>query len=234
MSWNPHIKDIKRKLNYATATLNRIQNFVPEHMHKDLYYTLFESHLSYCISVWGGISQNKLSSLFSTQKQCLRILFGDRNAFLDKFRTCARVRPFGFQILGESFYCQEHTKPLFSHLGLLTIQNLYSYHCLMEIFKILKFRAPISLHSLYTISQRKTTTLITPHPTNSFIYKSANMWNTLQSKLKIMDYSINLSKIKIEIKKLLLTNQVRHDDTEWYCSNFDLKAIGKPSTNFQI
>ena len=151
-----------------------------------------------------------------------------------EFRTCARVRPFGFQILGESFYCQEHTKPLFSHLGLLTIQNLYSYHCLMEIFKILKFRAPISLHSLYTISQRKTTTLITPHPTNSFIYKSANMWNTLQSKLKIMDYSINLSKIKIEIKKLLLTNQVRHDDTEWYCSNFDLKAIGKPSTNFQI
>ena len=87
LSWDAHLKDVKRKLNYATATLNRIKSYVPVHMHKDLYYTLFESHLSYCISVWGATPQNKISAIFTTQKQCIRIIFGDREAFLDKFRT---------------------------------------------------------------------------------------------------------------------------------------------------
>ena len=35
---------------------------------QELYDTLFESHLSYGISAWGGISFKKLEPLFITQK----------------------------------------------------------------------------------------------------------------------------------------------------------------------
>ena len=40
LSWGPHIKALKRKLNYATATLNRIRDYVPKELHKDLYHIL--------------------------------------------------------------------------------------------------------------------------------------------------------------------------------------------------
>ena len=78
LNWDAHIKHLRRKLNYATATLNRMRSCIPDYLHKDLYYTLYESHLSYCISAWGGISQNKLSAITTAQKLCMRVLFGDR------------------------------------------------------------------------------------------------------------------------------------------------------------
>ena len=57
-------------------------------------HTLFESHLIYGITVWGGESKTKLEPLFNLQKKCLRILFGDKEAYyLDKFRTSVRTRP---------------------------------------------------------------------------------------------------------------------------------------------
>lgn len=45
----------------------------------------------------------------------------------------------------------------------------------------------------------------------------------LHSKFKINDYSINLSKIKTETKKLLFTNQQLHNAVEWYPSNLDIR-----------
>ncbi len=53
LDWKQHLLDLKRKLYYALATLKRIRDCVPDQLHRDLYFTLFESHLSYGISVWG-------------------------------------------------------------------------------------------------------------------------------------------------------------------------------------
>ena len=36
LTWDPHLKDLKRKLKYAIATLSRIKSSVPQHLHKDL------------------------------------------------------------------------------------------------------------------------------------------------------------------------------------------------------
>ena len=53
LSWGPHIAATRRKLNYASSTLYRIRDSIPSYLRKDLYHTLFESHLAYCIS--GGV-----------------------------------------------------------------------------------------------------------------------------------------------------------------------------------
>ena len=104
------------------------------------------SHVSKRISILGNF-QNIFTVHYT--KKCTRILFGDRDAFFEKFRTCAKARPFGSQALSQSFYQKEHTKPLFKKHGILSIQNLYTYHCFMEIFKILKLRVPMALFSEY-------------------------------------------------------------------------------------
>ena len=133
--------------------------------------------------------------------------------------TCARTRPFESQRLGAEFYSKESTKPLFAGHELLTIENLYRYRTIMELFKIVKFRTPMSLYSLLNISDRKDTLLITPSPTKHFIYKSAYHWNTFRKVMGNLDFTSSCSSVKNLLNKSLLNSQGRHG-TDWCDNNF--------------
>ena len=81
-SWN---SALTKKLSCCTGSLNQIIESIPENLHKDLYHTLFESSLTYGISVWGGSTNAKLLPLFKAQKKVTRVIFEDRAKYLDKF-----------------------------------------------------------------------------------------------------------------------------------------------------
>ena len=223
LSWDQHISDLKRKLYYSLSTINRMKHYIPEHLHKDIYYTLFESSLTYyCLPVWGGVCDNKLNELFKIQKKSLRILFGDSEAFQEKFRTCARTRAFSEQILGASFYTKEHTKPLFEKHKILTIHNLYTYFSFIETFKILKLQLPSCLYYDYQFSTRKYLTylkIIPPKPSNHFIYRSSIMWNSIRQKLELSDMTTTTSSVKRSLKNILHSNQHNHDKLNWLPSH---------------
>ena len=226
LSWQPHIDYLENKLNCQAGILNKIKNYVPTKHHKDLYYTLFESHLSYCISVWGGVGKNKLNPLFIIQKKCIRILFGDKEKYLNKLKTLNTIshsQQNDSQLQGESLYCKEHTKPLFKSHDIMTVHNLYNYHCSMEIFKILKFRTPISLFSKFQLSQRKSTLILTPKPCIDFIYKSSVIWNSLRVCLGVInDFSPSISCIRSKLKTLILSKQCSLSETDWFNANFEI------------
>ena len=73
LKWDSHINYLNSKLKCEIGKLNAIRKIVPKNLHKQLYHSLFESHLSYGISVWGGVSQRKLEPLFITQKNVLEL-----------------------------------------------------------------------------------------------------------------------------------------------------------------
>ena len=58
----------------------------------------------------------------------MRILFGDKEAYLEKFSTFACVREFGYQNLGVEFYKSEHSKPLFNNYSIMNVRNLDIFH----------------------------------------------------------------------------------------------------------
>ena len=215
LTWDPQIQYLKKKLSCATGILNRIKDSIPATLHKNLYHTLFESHLCYGITTWGGVSDAKLKPLFKVQKKCIRILFGDKEKYLDKFKTCCRVRIKEEQILGQEYYQKEHTKPIFQLHKLMTVFNLYVYHCSMETFKILKNRMPISMYTLFSISSRKETYLITPIPTPQFLYNSSFIWNTVRKLLIGNNFSGSEISFKVSLKKFIFENQHFGDITEW-------------------
>ena len=202
--------------------LYNIKNSIPKCLHKDIYHTLFESHLTYGISVWGGVSHNKLKPLFTIQKKCIRLLFGDTDTYINKSNAVDRlVEDDLSQKLGCEYYIKENTKPLFAQKELLTVHNLYRYHCILQTFKILKLRLPISLYSLYNRSKRKETLLITPKPYSNFLYRSSQLWNTycqVTSTHELTNSSISC--LKSILKKRLLKAQKMHDPTEWCDLNF--------------
>ena len=226
LSWGPHIAATRRKLNYASSTLYRIKDSIPSYLHKDLYHTLFESHLAYCISVWGGSPSSKTSCLWISQKQCVRFLFGDKEAFVNKYRTCARTRPLKNQLLGEEFYMKEHTKPLFKEHDILSYMNLYTYHTYMEVFKILKFRDPLVIYEQFKVSHRKSSLLINTFPAKNFVCRATNIWNTITPKLKLADHcSTKIAYAKSNLKKLLLRLQSSVDDMSWNSDNFNIEKM---------
>ena len=236
LSWEAHITALRRKLGFAASTLYKTRDNIPEYLRRDLYHTLYESHLTYCISVWGGVALSKTSSVWNSQKQCLRLLFGDKEAYLDKFRTAARARPIQNQLLGEEFYIQEHTKPQFKKHAILTLQNLYFYHTYMEVLKILKFRDPITLFENYSISDRKPTLLIQDIPANNFVSRSTKIWNLVTPKYKLVDFSCNISMVKTRLKKGLLRLQSSNDPITWTTNDFDINKleISDLSTRIEI
>ena len=111
-----HIQYLKKKLRASFAIIKRIPVSsyirVPTANYKSIYHTLFESHLSYCLSTWGGARKKLVDQVFITQKIAIRYLLGNYEKFLDKFNISARTRPYGEQQLGVSFYRKKHTKPL--------------------------------------------------------------------------------------------------------------------------
>ncbi|KAL5266371.1 hypothetical protein ACHWQZ_G003709 [Mnemiopsis leidyi] len=231
-SWEPHINALRRKLNYASATLCRIRDSIPETLHKDLYHTLFESHMSYCISVWGEASPTLVNKIFTAQKHCLRVLFGDKASYLDKFETCARVRPFSSKAPDQTIFELEHSKPIFKSQQILTVQNLYSYHTYMETIKILKFRYPLSLYEQYNISNRKEMLLITSQPSANFISRSTRLWNIITPKLKLLDYSVKINQVKSNLKRGILSLQHANDDIQWIDDSFNIEKFPTVLPNY--
>ena len=120
LNWEKYIKDLKQKLYHSISSPSLLRKNLPECHHKDIYHTLFESHLTYCISVWGGIKLQRHDQLHKIQKRAIRILFGNVEAFKDKFKTCARTRLIDKQLLDSIFLTKEHTKPIFRKQHILT------------------------------------------------------------------------------------------------------------------
>jgi hypothetical protein len=222
LNWEPHLKQLRKKLVSCTGSLNRIKDNVPDNLHKDLYHTLFESYLTYGITVWGGVSDTKLLPLFRAQKQCIRIMFGDKEAYLDKFKTCARSRPIETQILDGTFFSKEHSKPLFNKNKVMTLYNLHHLHCISETYKILRFRTPISMYGLFNLSNRpgKDTLVLSPFQSNTFIYKAGVLWNSVRQKLNIFEFTeVSVGSLKSRLKSLMLTQQSLGDKWEWQLCN---------------
>ena len=168
---------------------------------------------------------SNITKIWIAQKYCIRILFGNKKAYLEKFETCARARPYPLQALTNEFHQLEHSKPLFNERKILALQNLYTYHTFMETFKILKLRCPTSLFDLFHVSSRKETTLISPFPSNDFICRATTIWNTIAPKLKLLDYSHNISLAKSSLKRALMGIQHAENDLHWTLNDFDMKRI---------
>ncbi len=158
-------------------------------------------------------------------------MFGDRQMYLDKFRTCARTREFGKQVLGKEFYCKEHSKPLFSKHKILAFKNFYNYQLCLDMFKLLNNEVPVTLHNLVVRSHRNNCTLlIVPKlPRNCLVYRSTVAWN-IASKALVYDKTIDEIKVghlKSLLRTSLLELQNKHDINEWIPHNFKLSNILK-------
>ena len=247
LNWEPQLEFLKSKLLASINIIKRIYKFIPKDEHINLYNSLFKSHLSYCISSWGGVPANKLETLFSVQKRCVRLLFGTKFTFdhVGYYETCARIRSYQ-EHTSKRDYSLEHTKTLFNENKIFSLKNLHCYHSTLEVFRLLKFREPISLYELFVIGDRKSCLnlklpkILKTKYMHEFPFSSSKTWNkvaenlfdkdkTEESGIVIpgsapgSDTTILLSIFKNRLKESILNMQkicVPGRELEWCSENF--------------
>lgn len=148
----------------------------------------------------------------------MRILFDDKEACLEKFRTCARLREFENQTLDAEFYQIEHSKPLLINHSITNVRNIYTYHCTNELFKILKFITPMGMFELFILFNRngKETRLITSVPSANYFFQAGLILNVVRDLLKIYDFTLETGPIKLEVKRTILEIQSGGNPMDWH------------------
>ena len=71
LTWQPHVENLHKRLKSATGTLRRIRHNISKENFESLYYALFESHITYGITLFGSIAKSHLEKLFRAQKHCI-------------------------------------------------------------------------------------------------------------------------------------------------------------------
>ncbi len=101
------------------------------------------------------------------------------------------------------------------------MDNLYKHRSLTELFKIMKYRIPISLYMLFTRSEIRGNRLKPPKPTLNFVYKSSWLWNKYYNTDKELDFmSTSCTSFKSRLNRSLLEAQNRYFN-EWHKENFE-------------
>src|SRR6218665_2483020 len=78
LTWYDHISNITSKVSRNLGILSRITYLLPQHIRKNLYYTMIHPyiHVSYCNIVWASDYPTKLLKLHSLQNRAVRMVFG--------------------------------------------------------------------------------------------------------------------------------------------------------------
>ena len=121
-SWKDHISLISSKVSRGLGAINRVKYILPAKSLLLLYHTLVYPHLSYCCIAWGSAAQNNLQHLKSLQKRALRLITNS------EFRAAS--------------------KPLFSKLNLLTLEDICSFQTLQFMAKFKLKLLPVSCYNL--------------------------------------------------------------------------------------
>lgn len=122
-SWNDHISMISLRLTRVIFLLLKLTKLLPDSFLTMVYYSLFHSHLSYGLMLWGHASGG--SVILKLQKRAVRII--------------------------TSSEMLDHCRPLFIRLGILTFYSQYILDCLINIRANLgKFEVRSKFHNYET------------------------------------------------------------------------------------
>ena len=166
-----------KKLNTITFQIRKILQIIDVSTAKILYFSNFQSVISYSILLWG--SSSVASRVFISQKRVIRVLF--------------KIPP------------RTSCKPLFIRERILTIPCLYIYKCLIYVKEnIRQFQRMEEIHSYDT---RFRSQLLVPYhrlttSQRTIGYQGIKMFNSLKDDLK----SLPTERYKIALKKILLDN----------------------------
>ena len=123
MSWKHHVNELSKKLGRTLGMVYKVRHLCTPSVLRSLYFSLFNSHLSYGLSVWGYCISEYSEKIKLLQKKVIRaITFSDFDA---------------------------PTKPLMKELKILSFEDLYKTQIASLMWDYDHGFLPHSLNSLF-------------------------------------------------------------------------------------
>ena len=119
MKWHTHVQKVANKIRNVNGILHKFKYVFPHRILILIYTSLIESHINYCILLW-GINYDKI---FKLQKQAIRTIS------LNNFKA--------------------HTSPLFKSMNLLDITDTYQLQLLKLYYKVKNSLVPSYFTNFY-------------------------------------------------------------------------------------
>lgn len=181
LNWKIHIKNIKSKTSAIAGIFRRIAPYVPHHVKKQIFYSLFHSKLTYGLLVWYHTFKTNLVELQTLQNKAIRNLF--------------------------QYDSRQHINEMHSNEKIPTLNQFADYTLLTHIHNIdNKFilsntnttrRNQIHTHNTRTSSHLATNlSTTTRHGLLQPLRKGILLYNGLQENIKNLNQNLFKNKIK--------------------------------------
>ena len=85
LHWNSHLTKLRKQLSRSIGLLSKVRYYVPKHLLRTIYHSIFNSHLIYACEIWGQNQTNYyFKKLLRFQEKALRITdFKPRTSLFD-------------------------------------------------------------------------------------------------------------------------------------------------------
>ena len=74
LNWKAHVSELSKKLSRAVGLLYKIRRFCTVSVLRSLYFSIFNSHLSYGLAVWGNASRSYINKIKVLQRRALKAI----------------------------------------------------------------------------------------------------------------------------------------------------------------
>ena len=136
LTWARHIQTVQSKMSRYIGIMYKLKNLLPLKARILIYHSFVQSHVNYCLLVWGFAAKTHIESLFSKQKKGIRAVVP---GFINyKYRD--GVLP-------------GHTKKYFNEYNILTIHGIIVSNALNFIHRARHFPCSIPESIRNTIAE---------------------------------------------------------------------------------
>jgi hypothetical protein len=191
LKFSEQINMVASKVSRSLGVLRRIQNLVPSHIIRNLFFSLIYSHITYAITVWGSGNTAELNRLRRLINNAIKLLPAPPNL------NVAEISKLNF---------------------ILDFDNSYRYFVLVKMFKIIVYNSHSYFSEKIAADQvnhrhatrfkargNLTLPLLTKSKSQrSFLYRGLNMWNEITEDLRDINDVIVFKKcLKVSIVESL-------------------------------
>lgn len=189
LNFSYHIEAMISKLNSVCFSLKVLTTCVDIKILKKVYFSNFESILTYGLIIWGGTSLENFTRIFKIQKRALRII----------------VRA----------HFDDSCKELFKNLKVMTLPSLYIYELIKNFVK----HKDLFTDNINNYNTRKKYVVYPSHSTSKFEKSPYYRTCTVINKILSVKREVVIDKSFLRKVKLFLIDNVFYSLNEFYESD---------------